>query len=69
MCKWWGPHLAVEIIHNCMLLHGHVAYTNELPLEQRLRDVIGFEWGDGTAEIMKIDIARQIIGKEAIPYR
>jgi cyclohexanecarboxyl-CoA dehydrogenase len=69
MCKWWGTHLATEIIYNCMLLHGHVAYTSELPLEQRLRDVLGFEWGDGTAEIMKIDIARQIIGKEAIPYR
>jgi cyclohexanecarboxyl-CoA dehydrogenase len=69
MCKWWCPRVAVEIIHNCILLHGHVAYTEELPLEQRLRDVIGFEFGDGTAEIMKIDIARQIIGKEAIPYR
>jgi len=69
MCKWWCPQVAVEIIHNCILLHGHVAYTEELPLEQRLRDVIGFEFGDGTAEIMKIDIARQIIGKEAIPYK
>jgi cyclohexanecarboxyl-CoA dehydrogenase len=52
-----------------MLLHGHVAYTEELPLEQRFRDVLGFEWGDGTAEIMKIDIARQIIGREAVPYK
>jgi cyclohexanecarboxyl-CoA dehydrogenase len=69
MCKWWCPQVAVETIHNCLLLHGHVAYTEELPLEQRLRDVMGFEFGDGTAEIMKLTIARQIIGKEAIPYK
>ena len=68
MCKWWCPHIAVDIIHNCMLIHGQVAYTEELPIEQRLRDVIGTEFGDGTAEIMKINIARQIIGQEAIPY-
>jgi cyclohexanecarboxyl-CoA dehydrogenase len=69
MCKWWGPHLAAEIIHNCILLHGHAGYTAELPIEQRLRDVIGAEFADGTAEINKLNIVRELIGKEAIPYR
>jgi cyclohexanecarboxyl-CoA dehydrogenase len=69
MCKWWGPYLAAEIIHNCMLLHGHAGYTAELPIEQRLRDVMGAEFADGTAEINKLNIIREIIGKEALPYR
>lgn len=68
MCKWWCPQIATEIIHNCIRLNGHVAYTEELPIEQRFRDVIGFEFADGTAEIMKLNIARLIIGKEALPY-
>lgn len=69
MCKWWCPQLAAQIIHDCLLLYGHVGYTEDLPLEQRLRDVIGYEFTDGTAEISKLNIAREIIGKEALPYR
>jgi cyclohexanecarboxyl-CoA dehydrogenase len=69
MCKWWCPQLAARIIHDCLLLYGHVGYTEDLPLEQRLRDVIGYEFTDGTAEINKLNIAREIIGKEALPYR
>jgi cyclohexanecarboxyl-CoA dehydrogenase len=69
MCKWWCPQLAAQIIHDCILLYGHVGYTEDLPLEQRLRDVIGYEFTDGTAEINKLNIVREIIGKEALPYR
>lgn len=68
MVKWWGPRLAVEIIHQCLLLHGHYGYTDELPFEQRLRDVIGLEIGDGTAEVMKVIVARELMGREALPY-
>ncbi len=68
MCKWWGPRLSVEVIHDMLLLHGHYGYTDEFPLEQRLRDVIGLEIGDGTAQIQKIVVARERIGKEYKPY-
>ena len=66
MTKWWGPRLAVETIHRCLLLHGHYGYTDELPFEQRMRDVIGLEIGDGTAEIMKLVVARQLLGRDAL---
>jgi cyclohexanecarboxyl-CoA dehydrogenase len=68
MVKWWGPKLSVETIHKCLLLHGHYGYTDELPFEQRLRDVIGLEIGDGTAEIMKVVVARELMGRESLPY-
>ena len=66
MTKWWGPRLAVETIHQCLLFHGHYGYTDELPFEQRMRDVIGLEIGDGTAEVMKMVIARQLLGRELL---
>ena len=69
MCKWWCPQLASQIIHDCMLLHGHIGYTDELPLEQRMRDVIGYEYTDGTAEINKLNIVRELMGKDALPYK
>ena len=68
MVKWWAPKIARETVHQCLLLHGHYGYTDELPFEQRLRDVIGLEIGDGSAEIMKIIVARELMGRETLPY-
>jgi cyclohexanecarboxyl-CoA dehydrogenase len=68
MTKWWGPRLSVDAIHQCLLLHGHYGYTDELPFEQRMRDVIGLEIGDGAAEVMKMVVARELIGRESLPY-
>jgi cyclohexanecarboxyl-CoA dehydrogenase len=68
MTKWWGPRLSVDTIHQCLLLHGHYGYTDELPFEQRMRDVIGLEIGDGAAEVMKMVVARELLGRESLPY-
>lgn len=67
--KWLGPKYSVEAIHECLLLNGHYAYTKEMPLEQRLRDVIGLEIGDGTAQANQMVIAKDIIGKEFRTYQ
>ncbi len=64
MCKWWAPKLAYNTIHQCLLMHGHAGYDRGL-MEQRLRDVLGFEIGDGTAQIMRTIIARARAGREA----
>jgi cyclohexanecarboxyl-CoA dehydrogenase len=58
MCKWLGPKTAVDVIHQCLLTHGHYGWSLDLPHQQRLRDVMGIEIGDGTAQIMKMIIAR-----------
>jgi cyclohexanecarboxyl-CoA dehydrogenase len=66
--KWLGPKYGQEAIHECLLFNGHYAYTKEMPLEQRLRDVIGLEIGDGTAQANMMVIAKDIIGKEYRSY-
>jgi len=66
MCKWWAPKLAYDAIHQCLLMHGHGGYDRG-PMEQRLRDVLGFQIGDGTAQIMKTIIARSRAGRGAVP--
>jgi alkylation response protein AidB-like acyl-CoA dehydrogenase len=45
---------------------GHGAYTEEMPYAQRLRDVLGLQIGDGTAQIMKLIIARHKAGRCAV---
>jgi cyclohexanecarboxyl-CoA dehydrogenase len=68
MCKWMGPRHAFDVIHQCLLTMGHYGWTMETAHQQRLRDVMGLEIGDGTAGVMKLIIARQKIGKVAVQY-
>jgi cyclohexanecarboxyl-CoA dehydrogenase len=67
MAKWWAPQVAFDTIHEALLVHGHTGYAEELPLAQRLRDVVGLEIGDGTAQIAKLVVARQLFGREFAP--
>ncbi|KAJ4734538.1 Acyl-CoA dehydrogenase [Rhynchospora pubera] len=67
MAKFWAPKLAAETIHQCLLTLGHLAYSTESPVGQRLRDVIGLEIGDGTAQVSKLVIARNLLGREFAP--
>ena len=68
MCKWMAPKYSVDAIHDCLLLHGHYGYTQEFPIEQRLRDIMGIEIADGTSQVSKIVIVREAFGREYLPY-
>lgn len=68
MCKWMGPKFAYEVIHQCLLTFGHYGWTHETPHQQRMRDVMGLQIGDGTAQIMKLIIARENVGRAAVQY-
>lgn len=67
MAKYWAPKLSVDVIHQCLLTIGHVAYSTEHKVGQRLRDVIGLEIGDGTAQVSKLVISRHLLGREYAP--
>lgn len=68
MVKWWCPRTAFNIIHECLLIHGHYGFSKDLPIEQRLRDSVLTEIGDGTAEIMKSIIVRETMGREFVDF-
>jgi cyclohexanecarboxyl-CoA dehydrogenase len=59
MNKWWAPKLAYDVVNQCLLAHGHTGYDEDFPMAQRLRDVLGLQIGDGTAQIMKNIIVRE----------
>jgi cyclohexanecarboxyl-CoA dehydrogenase len=67
MAKWWAPKVAVEAIHQALLTYGHAAWSDDNPQAQRLRDVMGFEIADGTAQIAKLVVARKLFGREYAP--
>ncbi len=68
MVKWFAPKTAFDVIHQCLLSMGHYGWTMESPHQQRMRDVMGLEIGDGPASIMKLVIAREKVGRIAVQY-
>jgi cyclohexanecarboxyl-CoA dehydrogenase len=65
MCKWWAPKLTCEIVHQCLLTHGHGGYGSDYAFGQRYRDVMGLQIGDGMANIMKMIIGREMLKASA----
>lgn len=68
MCKWWLPKLCTDAIQQCLLTHGHLGYSMDLPHQQRMRDVMGLQIGDGTAQVSKMVIARETVGRASVQY-
>lgn len=59
LVKSFVPTAAFETIHRCLLTFGHFGWTMESPHQQRMRDVMGLEIGDGTPGILKMVVARK----------
>ena len=68
MVKWMAPRFATNAIRDCIVLHGHYGYTRDYPLEQRLRDVLAIEIADGTPQVSKLVVQRELMGRESLPY-
>jgi acyl-CoA dehydrogenase len=69
-CKLKAPQLGVEIVKHAMMYHGALGYSKESPLEMCMRGLMSYVVGaEGGANIMKIIIARELMGDVAIPYK
>lgn len=69
MIKFWVPQVAFNVVNDCIQNRGAVGFTTETLDEYRLREIRGSMIGDGTSDIMKIIIARELLGREFVPYR
>jgi acyl-CoA dehydrogenase len=69
-CKLRAPLLGVEIVKHAMMYHGALGYSKDSPLEMCMRGLMSYVVGaEGGANIMKIIIARELMGDIAVPYR
>ena len=66
MSKWWPPVVAKNAIEFAMRVHGNLGYSTESPLQQRYRDVTAYLVADGTAEIQKRIIAKDIFARGTV---
>ena len=61
MAKLFATETAQEVVLDAMRIHGGVAYSKELPLERFYRDAPLMIIAEGTSDIQKIVIARNIV--------
>lgn len=69
MIKWYAPLIAFNVVNDCLQNRGALGYTTECLDEYRLRELRGASIGDGTTDINKIVVARELLGREFLPYR
>jgi butyryl-CoA dehydrogenase len=62
MAKLYASELAMRATTKAVQLHGGYGYTTEYPVERMMRDAKICEIGEGTSEIQRIVIARQLLG-------
>ena len=62
MAKLYASELAMRATTKAVQLHGGPGYTSEYPVERMMRDAKICEIGEGTSEIQRIVIARELLG-------
>jgi alkylation response protein AidB-like acyl-CoA dehydrogenase len=65
MAKLFCSELAMRATTKAVQIFGGYGYTTEYPVERMMRDAKVCEIGEGTSEIQRIVIARQILGQLA----
>ena len=63
MAKWFAGEVGVKVIDEVVQIHGGYGYLGEYGIERLYRDAKLVEIVEGTKEIEKLIIAREILGK------
>ena len=63
MAKLFASEAAVRIADDCVQIHGGYGFVKDYPAEKYFRDVKLLTIGEGTSEIQRLVIARQLLGR------
>jgi alkylation response protein AidB-like acyl-CoA dehydrogenase len=63
MAKWYAGEVAVKVIDEVVQIHGGYGYVGEFGIERLYRDAKIIEIVEGTKEIEKVIIARELLGR------
>jgi alkylation response protein AidB-like acyl-CoA dehydrogenase len=62
MAKLYASETAVHVADDCVQIHGGYGFVKDYPAEKYFRDVKLLTIGEGTSEIQRLVIARQLLG-------
>jgi alkylation response protein AidB-like acyl-CoA dehydrogenase len=64
MAKMFATEMAERVCRNAIQIHGGYGYSSEYPVERIYRDARLMTIGEGTSEIQRLVIARQVLAAE-----
>jgi acyl-CoA dehydrogenase len=67
--KLLAPAMAFEAINDAIQWYGGSGYTVTCTLELALKGVRSYFWAEGALEVLKIIVARELLGREYVAYR
>jgi acyl-CoA dehydrogenase len=65
VAKLWAPIWAFDAINFAMQVQGAYGYSLECTEQKALRAIRSFGWAEGTSEVMRLIIAREVLGGAA----
>ena len=63
MAKFFAAEAALRACNSAVEIHGGYGYMREYPVERYLRDAKMYQIGEGTSQIQRMIIAREILGR------
>lgn len=70
IAKLYAPQIGFETVKKAMIWHGAAGYTKDTELEMGFRGVASYVVGaEGSLNMMKIILGRELLGKDFIPYK
>jgi alkylation response protein AidB-like acyl-CoA dehydrogenase len=63
IAKLYSSEIAVRVAEECVQIHGGYGFVKDYPAEKFFRDVKLCTIGEGTSEIQRLVIGRQLIGR------
>jgi alkylation response protein AidB-like acyl-CoA dehydrogenase len=63
IAKLWAAQAGMRACDRAIQIHGGYGYTREFPVERALRDCKLCEIGEGTNEVQRLVIARELLGR------
>jgi alkylation response protein AidB-like acyl-CoA dehydrogenase len=61
MAKYYSSEVAVRVANDAVQIFGGYGYTKDFPVEKYYRDAKLCTIGEGTSEIQKLVIAREVL--------
>jgi hypothetical protein len=64
IAKLYASEVAMRAAEECVQIHGGYGFVRDYPAEKYFRDVKLCTIGEGTSEIQRLVIARQLLGRD-----
>lgn len=68
MAKYFAAEASLRVCDKAIEVHGGYGYLRDFPVERHYRDAKMYQIGEGTSQIQRMIIAREILGRDIVAF-